>query len=556
MKKSVIALTVALLFQNHAYANEFTNGGFEAGTKNSWTEGGGLWQSGSAPLNPDLYDPTGASYNATYMTNTIVTRGYDEVLAPLGINLNRVYDGNYAVRVNDSNNDWSVSTISQTVTNYGSSSINFAWAAVMDGGHPASSASHFVITIMDVTNPNAPVQVGNNIVYTAGSGATTPPFSNTVTFNSVTSGYHTYYYTNGWISQSVAVTQGRDYKLTLLASDCNAGGHWGYVYLDAFSLYPVASRGLGPSLEDTLLSLQDSSRSLRGAFNQQAAVLNNSLTYDCTTFDSKGICLSGGGRVTDVNNPSTNSQGALLIAAYRPNPNWRVGAFLDQNLSSNDARGVNLENGNPMFGLFSVWNQNLDGTGYQVRLSAGYGDRDVTVSRGVIGGSEAGKGDSSLRSQAFSASVSRGFRLNDSRWIASPYLGVRYSKIKRAGYTEDSSADVTAPLTYSGLSQETTTALAGVRFNGQLAEKVNVMVSAGVESDIAHNTGDYAATGVSDLTPIAFNQNVRHVRPVAQAGVSYAIDKRQTITANLLYRQEAFNSSNSTTGMVTYQVGF
>jgi hypothetical protein len=61
---------------------------------------------------------------------------------------------------------------------------------------------------------------------------------------------------------------------------------------------------------------------------------------------------------------------------------------------------------------------------------------------------------------------------------------------------------------------------------------------------------------VDGLTPIAFNQNIRHVRPVAQAGISYAIDKRQTVSANLLYRQEAFNSSNSTTGMIIYQVGF
>lgn len=311
----------------------------------------------------------------------------------------------------------------------------------------------------------------------------------------------------------------------------------------------------GPSAADTLSSMNPSAYALRGAYIQQSSIINNGLSYDCTTFDAKGICLSAGGRVTDANNPSTNSQGALLIASYRANDNWRIGGYLDQNLSSNDPRGVNLENNNPMAGVFAVWNQNTDGTGYLVRVAAGYSDKDVTISRSAFGASgEAGKGDSSLRTQAYSATVSRGIQLNDSRWIASPYVGVRYTKIKRAGYTEDS--DVTAPLTYSGLSQETTTALAGVRFNGQLAEKVNVMASAGVESDIAHNTGDYAATGVSDLTPIAFNQNIRHVRPVAQAGVSYAIDKRQTVSANLMYRQEAFNSSNSTTGMVTYQVGF
>lgn len=313
----------------------------------------------------------------------------------------------------------------------------------------------------------------------------------------------------------------------------------------------------GPTAADTQASMTPNAYALRGAYSLQSAIINTGLSYDCTTFDKNGICVSAGGRVTDTNNPSTNSQGALLIASYRANEHWRVGAYLDQNLSSNDARGVNLDNNNPMGGVFAVWNQNTDGTGYQVRLASGYSDKDVTISRSAFGASgEAGKGDSSLQSQAYSATLSRGFQLNNTRWIASPYLGVRYTKIKRAGYTEDSSADVTAPLTYSALSQETTTALVGVRFNGQLGDKINLMASAGIENDIAHNTGDYAATGVDGLTPIAFNQNIRHIRPVASAGASYAIDKRQTVGANLNFRQEAFNSTNSVSGMVTYQVGF
>lgn len=346
---------------------------------------------------------------------------------------------------------------------------------------------------------------------------------------------------------------------------CSANAPGGLIYFtlktdcfngDTLLLTSILAGNLGPSASDTLASMNPNAYALRGAYIQQSAIINNGLNYDCTTFDEKGICVSAGDRVTDANNPSTNSQGALLIASYRANDNWRIGGYLDQNLSSNDPRGVNLDNNNPMGGVFAVWNQNTDGTGYQVRVAAGYSDKDVSISRTVIGTAEAGRGDSSLQSQAYSATLSRGFQLNDTRWIASPYVGVRYTKIKRASYTEDTSSDVTTPLSYSRLSQETTTALAGVRFNGQLAERVNVMASAGVESDIAHNTGDYAATGVDGLTPIAFNQNIRHVRPVAQAGVSYAIDKRQVVSANLIYRQEAFNSSNSTTGMVTYQVGF
>lgn len=183
----------------------------------------------------------------------------------------------------------------------------------------------------------------------------------------------------------------------------------------------------------SLVDLNPNAYALRGAFNLQSAIINTGLNYDCTTFDVKGICVSAGGRVTDTNNPSTNSQGALLIASYRATNNLRIGGYLDQNLSSNDARGMNLDNSNPMAGVFGVWNQNADGTGYEIRVAAGYSDKDITITRNSGLNTEAGKGDSSLQSTAVSATVSRGFALNNTRWIASPYLGLRYTKLERNG---------------------------------------------------------------------------------------------------------------------------
>ena len=95
-----------------------------------------------------------------------------------------------------------------------------------------------------------------------------------------------------------------------------------------------------------------------------------------------------------------------------------------------------------------------------------------------------------------------------------------------------------------------------MRFNGRVGDKTSLMASAGFESDISHNTDNYTATGVDGLTPVAFNNNVKHVRPVASAGIGYSIDKRQTVGVAANYRQEAFQSSGSVAGMVTYQLGF
>jgi hypothetical protein len=299
------------------------------------------------------------------------------------------------------------------------------------------------------------------------------------------------------------------------------------------------------------VDLNPNAYGLRSAFNLQSAAINAGLSYDCTTFDMHNICVSAGGRYTNADSPSANSAGALLIASYRATDNLRIGGYLDQNITTHNTTGIQLSNSNPMGGIFAVWNQNTDGTGLQTRIAAGYSDKDITITRNTGLNTEAGAGTSSLISKAVSATVSYGKQLGDSNWIASPYAGIRYAKTTRNAYTEDTS--VSTPLTYSSLSQETTTALVGVHLNGQISERINLMGGIGLEQDMSHHVGDYVAIGVDSL---AFNSNIKRTRPIAVAGASFAIDYRQTVTANVSYRQEAFQSSDSFTGLVTYQVGF
>lgn len=61
-----------------------------------------------------------------------MTPGPDPIVGTL---LNRVYNGGYAARINDWYNNYSVSVISQTVTNYTDPHIYFAWAAVLESSH-------------------------------------------------------------------------------------------------------------------------------------------------------------------------------------------------------------------------------------------------------------------------------------------------------------------------------------------------------------------------------------------------------------------------------------
>ena len=311
----------------------------------------------------------------------------------------------------------------------------------------------------------------------------------------------------------------------------------------------------GGSTADTQSSLAASASALQGAYTLQNTVLVNGFTYDCPLFDTNGVCISAGGRNTTVSANSINNTSGLLIGAYRVNGNIRVGAYVDQNLSSNTVNGiVKMDNGTPALGLFGVWSEKMDGTGAEVKVSAGYGQKNTTVTRQVVGTSEAGSGSSNLMSQGAQAIGKYGFAVMD-KTIVSPYAGIRYTQNNMGGYTEGSSSAVTTPLSYSALNTNATTALAGVGASYKVIPTVTTLASAGVETDISTNNGTYTATGITGLTPINFNPSPVRTRPTAMLGAYYDIGKNQRLGLNAIYRQEAYQGVSSTTVMATYTVG-
>ena len=125
----------------------------------------------------------------------------------------------------------------------------------------------------------------------------------------------------------------------------------------------------GPSVANTNQSLVNTASALQGTYTLQNSVLANSFSYDCNVFGANNVCVSAGGRNTQVQaaNGLYNTS-ALLIAAYRLNQNYRIGAYADQNLSvSNPGGTVNLGNNTPLIGLFGAWSQRLNGTGAEVK---------------------------------------------------------------------------------------------------------------------------------------------------------------------------------------------
>ncbi|MBT8575138.1 autotransporter domain-containing protein [Polynucleobacter paneuropaeus] len=318
----------------------------------------------------------------------------------------------------------------------------------------------------------------------------------------------------------------------------------------------------GPSLANTNQSLVNTASALQGTYTLQNSVLANSFSYDCMVFGANNVCVSAGGRNTQVQAANgLNNTSALLIAAYRPHPNYRIGAYADQNLSvSNPGGTVNLGNNTPLIGLFAAWNERLDGTGTEVKVSAAYGQKNTTITRSVVGSgtgaSEAGSGSSTLNSQGVQATAKYGFGIMDNV-IVSPYVGVRYTQSNMGGYSEQATSSVTAPLTYSALNTNATTALAGVGASYRVIPAVTTFASAGVETDTNTANGTYSATNTSigTLTPVNFNANPVKTRPTATLGAYYDIEKNQRLGITGIYRQEAYQAVSTTTVMATYTIG-
>lgn len=340
---------------------------------------------------------------------------------------------------------------------------------------------------------------------------------------------------------------------TLDTTNLSSGYSYSLSYDDNDAYLTIA-----PSQDYTQKSIVAASAALQNSFALQNSVLANSFRHDCTEFGARGFCISTGGRITAVTAANgLNNTSALLIAAYRPHPNYRIGAYADQNLSVNNSDStVNLGNNIPLIGLFGAWNERLDGTGTEVKISVAYGQKNTTITRPVVVTSEPGNGKSQLNSQGAQITVKYGVALTDKAMVT-PYIGMRYTQNNMNGYAEEASATVTAPLTFSALKTNSITALAGVGASYRPMPKVSTFANAHVETDARASTGSYSgmSTSIDGLIPVNFNLNPVKTRLTATLGAYYDVGKSNRLSIAGIYREESFRAVSSTTVLATYTVG-
>ena len=312
----------------------------------------------------------------------------------------------------------------------------------------------------------------------------------------------------------------------------------------------------GPSAAETQAALQANIAALQGIYAIQTGTINNSLTYDCSYFDSKGFCLSTGGRYSNASNSHANTTSAMVVGGYRLDEHFRFGAYVDQNLYNTEAGSVaSLRSNTPLLGVFGVWNENADQTGFEARLAAAYNNSNMDINRVQVGTSEMGYGKTGIDTLSGSATLSYGIKVVPN-WMASPYFGVRHTTVSSSGYSEQATADVSAPLTYNGVTQESLTALLGIKASGRLTDQIGLQASAGLEQDMHTYTSAYSATGVDGLTAINFTPNMQKSRAVSTFGATYDVAKGHRLGLNAIWRQESFQSVDTKMAYVNYTVAF
>ncbi len=217
------------------HAADFSNGGFEAGSCDGWTENGGYW------LGETNY-PTDYTFTDSPYESAIVESGDVPCLASKGININQVRSGSYAARINSNDTYISggsanchFSQIQQTVSGWNSPYISFDWSAVLqDSGHARVNRPHFRVILEDLTTATTIY----NIAYYSDN---LPPDM----VQRTGPGPEDWAYT-GWqhMQLNTPGRTGDSLRLTILACDCAQTGHDGALYVDNITGVPVTGNEL------------------------------------------------------------------------------------------------------------------------------------------------------------------------------------------------------------------------------------------------------------------------------------------------------------------------
>lgn len=107
------------------------------------------------------------------------------------------------------------------------------------------------------------------------------------------------------------------------------------------------------------------------------------------------------------------------------------------------------------------------------------------------------------------------------------------------------------------MAQNTFSAIGGLGFSAWLAERLKGTASIGIQQNLYYAMGNYQASsalmGQNFSAQMPSNTNSM---ATASAGLYYDVRKSERIGLNVLWQQQPFIATNTTTALATYTIGF
>ena len=229
MKKSLLTMCAVTAMAVPAFAGSvsFDNPGFETGNATGWTLHSGDWNASGQTLN-----------DHNQGDSSIITGAGSTDSNTLG-GLQKVLSGNDSYRLNNAPNGGNFSTLTQSVSNYGSSDIYFGFAAVLENPvsnpHTEAQTPKFSFNLVDNTTNSSLYSISFDSRNAVSQGVTWHAGLNTNHDGTATWMFSDWNIVH--IDSSTLI--GHTLTLTVLAYDCALGGHGGYAYIDAFQPDPI-----------------------------------------------------------------------------------------------------------------------------------------------------------------------------------------------------------------------------------------------------------------------------------------------------------------------------
>ena len=318
-----------------------------------------------------------------------------------------------------------------------------------------------------------------------------------------------------------------------------------------FSTLPAAYKAaLANSLQNTLTATQ-------GLLALKSASLINSQGNDCTQFSSEGICAQLGARLTELATPKLTSKSIILNTAYKYSANWHFGAYVDAgNITSQPSfSNVQQRGHDPIYGIYSVFNEKIGDHPFFVRLGANTGSTGLELTSPTIANLGSLSRTYNIKGQSYLALLSTPLPLHE-KFILVPYLGTTYTSLKVDGDNNNNSRLSNLPLLFNDVSADIFALQIGLNTLYRHNDALSFSASAGIQHTINSYMTNLTVPQSSLFSSYTGQTSLATNVPVFTATAKYITLPNQELAVKVSYRQEVYQRIGVSSYMLTYSIGF